>query len=386
MDLGSTAADETFRAEVREWLAEHLRGDFDQLRGTGGPGREHEAVELRRDWELALGEAGWIGLGLPTSVGGRGATLVQQVIFAEEYARADAPGRINHMGEHLLAPTVAAFGTEELQQRFIPGILKGEDLWCQGYSEPGAGSDLANVRTRARLSDGRWSIDGQKVWTSLAMHADWCFVVARTEPGSERHRGLSYLLVPMRQSGIEIRPIVQITGHAEFSEVFFDGATTDSDCIVGEPGKGWQVAMGTLGFERGVATLAQQVGFTRELDQVIADARANGVSGDPELSARLVQAWIDLRVMRYQALRTLGTDNPGAASISKLLWANWHRKLGELAIDVHGAAATLLDGEPYELSSAQTLFLYTRADTIYAGSNEVQRNILAERVLGLPKS
>lgn len=385
MDFTLTAADETFRAEVQEWLADNLRGDFDRLRGTGGPGREHEAVELRREWELALGAAGWIGLGLPSAVGGRGATLMQEVIFAEEYAQADAPGRVNHMGEHLLAPTVAAFGTEELQQRFLPGILKGEDLWCQGYSEPGAGSDLAGVRTQARLNDGHWSIDGQKVWTSLAMHADWCFVLARTEAGSERHRGLSCLLVPMRQNGIEIRPIVQITGHSEFSEVFFDGATTEADCVVGEPGKGWQVAMGTLGFERGVATLAQQVGFTRELDQVVADARATGVISDPEIAARLVQAWIDLRVMRYQALRTLGTDSPGAASISKLLWANWHRSLGELAIDIQGAGATLLDAAPYELSSAQALFLYTRADTIYAGSNEVQRNILAERVLGLPK-
>jgi alkylation response protein AidB-like acyl-CoA dehydrogenase len=385
MDFGATAADETFRAEVREWLADNLRGDFDQIRGTGRSGREHEAVELRREWERALGAAGWIGLGLPTSVGGRGATLMQQVIFAEEYARADAPGRVNHMGEHLLAPTLAAFGSEELQQRFLPGILRGEDLWCQGYSEPGAGSDLAAVRTRAQLTDGGWSIHGQKVWTSLAMHADWCFLVARTEPESERHRGLSYLLVPMHQSGIDVRPIVQITRQSEFSEVFFDGATTEADCIVGEPGDGWRVAMGTLGFERGVATLAQQVAFTRELDQVIADARATGTIGDPEISGRLVQAWIDLRVMRYQALRTLGTADPGAASISKLLWANWHRSLGELSIDVLGDAATVLDGEPYELSSEQSLFLFTRADTIYAGSNEIQRNILAERVLGLPR-
>lgn len=385
MDFRPTGADEAFRSEVREWLADNLRGEFDSLRGTGGSGREHQAVELRKQWERALGAAGWIGLGLPTSVGGRGATLMQQVIFAEEYARADAPGRVNHMGEHLLAPTLVAFASEELQRRFLPGILKGEDLWCQGYSEPGAGSDLAGVRTRAQLTDGRWSIDGQKVWTSLAMHADWCFVIARTEPGSERHRGLSYLLVPMRQSGIDIRPIAQITGTSEFSEVFFDGATTDADCVVGEPGDGWRVAMGTLGFERGVATLAQQVGFARELEHVIDDARATGAIADPEIADRLIRAWVQLRVMRYQALRTLGTSDPGSASISKLLWANWHRRLGELSIDVRGRAATLLDGEPYQLSSEQSLFLFTRADTIYAGSNEIQRNILAERVLGLPR-
>jgi alkylation response protein AidB-like acyl-CoA dehydrogenase len=386
MDLAFTAADEAFRAEVRDWLSANLRGDFEALRGSGGSGREHEAIELRMEWERALGAAGWIGLGLPESVGGRGATLMQQVIFAEEYARADAPGRVNHMGEYLLAPTLAAFGTEKLQQRFLPGILRGEDLWCQGYSEPGAGSDLAAVRTRARLVDGRWSIDGQKVWTSLAAHADWCFVVARSEPGSERHRGLSYLLVPMDQAGIDIRPIVQITGTSEFSEVFFDGAQTEADHVVGTPGDGWRVAMGTLGFERGVATLAQQVGFQRELDMVIGAARESGAIDDPDLSGRITQAWIELRVMRYQALRTLGTIESSAASVSKLLWANWHRRLGELSIDVCGASATLLHGEPYELSGEQALYLYTRADTIYAGSNEIQRNILAERVLGLPRS
>jgi len=385
MDLSVTAEDEAFRAEVREWLAQNLRGEFEQLRGTGGSGREHEAIELRTEWEKALGAAGWIGLGLPQSVGGRGATLMQQVIFAEEYARADAPGRVNHMGEYLLAPTLVAFGSEELQRRFLPGILKGEEMWCQGYSEPGAGSDLAGVRTRAVLRDGSWSIDGQKVWTSLAFHADWCFVIARTDPDSERHRGLSYLLVPMDQEGVDIRPIVQITGSSEFSEVFFDDARTEQHYVVGEPGDGWKVAMGTLGFERGVATLAQQVGFQRELDQVIADAHENGTVEDPQISERLVQAWIELRVMRYQALRTLGTNEPAAASVSKLLWANWHRRLGELGIDIRGAAATVLPAEAYELTREQAVFLYTRADTIYAGSNEIQRNILAERVLGLPR-
>jgi len=344
MDLSVTAEDEAFRAEVREWLAQNLRGEFEQLRGTGGSGREHEAIELRTEWEKALGAAGWIGLGLPQSVGGRGATLMQQVIFAEEYARADAPGRVNHMGEYLLAPTLVAFGSEELQRRFLPGILKGEEMWCQGYSEPGAGSDLAGVRTR-----------------------------------------LSYLLVPMDQEGVDIRPIVQITGSSEFSEVFFDDARTEQHYVVGEPGDGWKVAMGTLGFERGVATLAQQVGFQRELDQVIADAHENGTVEDPQISERLVQAWIELRVMRYQALRTLGTNEPAAASVSKLLWANWHRRLGELGIDIRGAAATVLPAEAYELTREQAVFLYTRADTIYAGSNEIQRNILAERVLGLPR-
>ena len=385
MDLSYTEEDVAFRAEARDWLACNLCGEFAALRGTGGPGREHELVEPRMAWERTLGEGGWIGLGLPRECGGRGATLIQQVIFAEEYARADAPGRVNHMGEHLLAPTLVTFAGEELQQRFLPGILRGEELWCQGYSEPGAGSDLAAVRTRARRANGSWLIEGQKVWTSLAAHADWCFVLARTEPGSERHRGLSYLLVPMRQPGIEIRPIIQITGTSEFSEVFFDGARTDAECVVGEPGDGWRVAMGTLGFERGVATLAQQIGFERELEHVMSVARETGAIEGDEINMRIIESWIELRVMRYQAIRTLGSSEPGAASVSKLLWANWHQRLGELAMDVRGVAAAILPGEPYELSREQALFLFSRADTIYAGSNEIQRNIIAERVLGLPR-
>ncbi|HYC81750.1 MAG TPA: acyl-CoA dehydrogenase family protein [Solirubrobacterales bacterium] len=385
MDLRPTPEDEAFRAEAREWLAANLTPELAALAGAGGPGREHEGLELRKEWEKRLGAAGWIGLGLPAEHGGRGASLMQQVIFAEEYARAGAPGRVNHMGEHLIAPTLVAFGSEAQKRRFLPPILAGEELWCQGYSEPGAGSDLAAVRTRARLADGRWLIDGQKVWTSLAEHADWCFAVVRSEPGSERHRGLSYLLVPMRQPGVEIRPIVQITGTSEFSEVFFEAAETDADNVVGAPGDGWKVAMGTLGFERGVATLAQQIGFQRELDAVIASARETGTIADPEIAARLTDAWIELRAMRYQALRTLGGTDPGAASISKLLWGPWHRRLGELAVDVHGAEATTV-GAPYELDGDQALFLYSRADTIYAGSDEIQRNIISERMLGLPRS
>jgi alkylation response protein AidB-like acyl-CoA dehydrogenase len=385
MDLRFTEEDEGFRAEVQDWLRANLVGEFAGLGGAGGPGREHEGLELRLEWERMLGAAGWIGLDLPREHGGREASLIQQVIFAEEYARAGAPGRANHVGEHLLAPTVAAFGTPEQCARFLPGILRGEELWCQGYSEPGAGSDLAAVRTRALLHGDRWVINGQKVWTSLTEHADWSFVVVRSEPGSERHRGLSYLLVPMRQEGIEIRPIVQITGTSEFSEVFFEDAETAAENVVGAPGEGWRVAMGTLGFERGVATLAQQVGFEQELERIVDVARERDALADPSIEARVVDAWIELRSMRYQALRTLGGDDPVAASVSKLLWGPWHRRLGELAVDVTGGEATVT-GPSYELDDAQALFLFTRSDTIYAGSDEIQRNIISERMLGLPRS
>jgi alkylation response protein AidB-like acyl-CoA dehydrogenase len=380
--------DEEFRATVREWLAANLTGEFAALIGKGGPGREHEFVAERLAWERRLGEGGWIGLGWPVQNGGRGLSWSQQVIFYEEYARAGAPGRVGHIGEQLLGPALLMFGWTEQKARFLPGILSGTQMWCQGYSEPEAGSDLAAVRTRAELRDGEWHLHGQKVWTSLAHVADWCFVLARSDPEAERHRGLSYLLVPMRQPGVEIRPIVQITGTSEFNEVFFDDARADADAIVGAPGDGWRVAMGTLGVERGVSTVGQQLGFQREFESVLARARGNGSIGDPDIAERIADAWIGLQVMRITAQATLGAPadtTPGAeASISKLLWASWHQRLGELAMDVAGPSATLT-GPDYDLSDAQRLFLHTRADTIYGGSNEIQRNIIAERGLGLPR-
>ncbi|MDQ7903746.1 acyl-CoA dehydrogenase family protein [Phytohabitans sp. ZYX-F-186] len=369
-----------FRAEVRDWLAAHLTGEFAPLVGAGGPGREHELTELRVAWERELGAAGWIGLGWPVADGGRGADIARQVVFFEEYARAGGPGRLSHIGEYLLAPTLVAYGTPEQRRRFLPPIARAQELWCQGYSEPEAGSDLASVRTTAVRDGDTWRITGQKVWTSLAHIAQWCFVLARTDPSASRHRGLSYLLVPMDQPGIEVRPIVQLTGTSEFNEVFFDGAVTAAANIVGAPGDGWRVAIGTLGFERGVATLGQQVGFARELDAVIAAARADGRLADPVHYDRLVDAWIGLRVLRYHALRTLGESAGANASVAKLLWANWHQRLGELAVDEPGAM--LAEGEPYALSDAQRLFLFTRADTIYGGSNEIQRGIVADALLG----
>src|SRR3954469_23021447 len=377
---------EDFREEVRGWLAEHLTGEFAVLVGTGGPGREHEHVELRKDWEQELGRAGWVGLGWPREAGGRGASVAEQVVFYEEYARAGAPGRVNHLGEQLAGPTIAAFGTQEQKDRFLPGILHGTDIWCQGYSEPGAGSDLAAVRTTAVLRDDGWHVDGQKVWTSLAQYADWCFVIARTEPKSERHRGLSYLLVPMHQPGIEVRPIVQITGTSEFNEVFFDDAVTDRDNVVGEPGAGWRVAMGTLAFERGVSTLGRQVVFARDVDEVIAVARANGLADDEAVRDRIIEAWAGLQTLRHTALRTLNNDASSSTgvepNVSKLLWADWHQRLGELAMAVTGPDATVVDEH---FTPLQTIFLASRAGTIYGGSNEVQRNIIAERFWGLPK-
>ena len=374
---------EEFRAEVRDWLAENLVGDFAALRGLGGPGREHEAFEERRDWNRHLAEAGLTCLGWPVEHGGRGLSVAHRAAFYEEYAIANAPAKVNHFGEELLGPTLIEFGTPEQQQRFLPRILDVTELWCQGYSEPGAGSDLANVSTTAVLDGDQWVINGQKVWTSLAHWAQWCFVVARTEKGSKRHAGLSYLLVPLDQPGVQIRPIVQLTGDSEFNEVFFDDARTDADLVVGAPGDGWRVAMGTLTFERGVSTLGQQIVYARELNGVVELAKRTGAVDDPLVRERLTRSWAGLRAMRSYALATMDVEQPGQDNVSKLLWANWHRELGEIAMDVQGKVGMVLaDGD---FDEWQRLYLFTRADTIYGGSNEIQRNIIAERVLGLPR-
>lgn len=380
MDFAFDAADDAFRQEARSWLEDRL----------GRPC----ATEGGRAWEQELGRAGWIGLGWDpgeTGHGNRHATLTRQIAWAEEYARAGAPARVGHIGENLLAPILIAHGTRAQKQRFLPAVARGETLWCQGYSEPGAGSDLAAVRTTA-VPDGagRYTVTGQKIWTSLAREADWCFVLARTEPGSQRHHGLSFLLVPMDQPGrVEVRPIRQMSGTSEFNEVFFDGAVAEE--AVGGEGNGWTVAMGLLALERGVSTLVQQIGFAAELDHVLRTAVAGGAVADPVLRERLVRQWAELKTMRWNALRTLGgSGDAGAPSVAKLLWGGWHKRLGELAVEVRGAAAAVGPDDwtptaPYELDEAQRLFLFTRSDTIYGGSDEIQRNIIAERMLGLPR-
>jgi alkylation response protein AidB-like acyl-CoA dehydrogenase len=376
-----------FRAEVRQWLADNLVGEYAALKGLGGPGREHEAFDERRAWNQHLAAAGLTCLGWPEAHGGRGLTVAHRVAFYEEYALADAPDKVNHLGEELVGPTLIAYGTPEQQKRFLPRILDVTELWSQGYSEPGAGSDLAAVSTSAELVGDEWVLNGQKVWTSLAHWAQWCFVVARSEKGSKRHAGLSYLLVPLDQPGVEIRPIVQLTGDSEFNEVFFDDARTDASLVVGEPGDGWRVAMGTLTFERGVSTLGQQIRYARELSGIVDLAKNTGAIDDPVIRERLTRSWVGLKTMRSYALATMDVEGAGQSAgkdcVSKLLWANWHRELGEIAMDVQGKAGLLLDGGDFD--EWQRLYLFSRSDTIYGGSNEIQRNIIAERVLGLPR-
>jgi alkylation response protein AidB-like acyl-CoA dehydrogenase len=373
---------EAFRRMVAGWLEAQLSGPFAHLKGIADLCRD---MDERRRFERALGEARLSCVGWPEAYGGRGATLEEQVIFAEEYARAGAPNRIAHLGVELVGPTIMIHGTEDQKHRFLPRIASGEDIWCQGYSEPNAGSDLANVQTKAVREGDRWRIDGQKVWTSIAQASDWCFVVCRTEPGSRNSKGLSYILVPLRQPGVTIRPIKQMTGESEFNEVFFDGAYAEDRDVVGAPGEGWTVANATLKLERGVSTFGQQMLFRSQIEALIAAAKANGKAADPAIRRRIADAWAGLQVMRQHALRMISTETPGLeAMVFKLYWSGWRQEVGELSMDVLGQAGEVAD-EQGDFPLLTALHLQARAETIYAGSSEIQRNIIAERGLGLPR-
>ena len=386
MKLGFSPEDELFRQECADWLNGQMSGEFRDIKGvtklTGSP-------ERRKEWEQQLAAYRWSCIGWPKEWGGRDATLAQQVIFAEEYARAGVPGRVNHIGVELAGPTILTFGTQEQKQRFLPGIAAGKTIFCQGFSEPNAGSDLASVRTKARLEGDEWVVNGQKIWTSLAHISDWIFVVTRSEEGSQGPKGLTFLMMPIDQPGIEIRGIRQINGDAEFNETFFTDARCPADSLIGAAGDGWRIAMGLLAFERGVSTLGQQMGFRNELDEIIAAARENGAASDPLIRQRLAKAEVGLRLMRYGALRMLSqTDHSridGAALTYKIQWASWRRNLGELAMDVLGQGGEISEHAEYEWDTLPNLFLFSRSDTIYGGTNQIQRNLIAERGLGLPR-
>lgn len=386
MKLGFSAKEEEFRQECADWLNAQMAGPFRDIKGITTLTAK---AERRKEWEQHLGENGWSCIGWPREWGGRSAALAEQVIFAEEYARAGVPGRVNHIGIELAGPTILTFGTDEQKRRFLPDIAAGKTIFCQGFSEPNAGSDLASVRTKGRIEGGKWVVNGQKIWTSLAHISDWIFVVTRTEEGSKGPRGLSFLMMPIDQPGIEIRPIEQINGDAEFNETFFTDARCPADSMIGAAGDGWRIAMGLLAFERGVSTLGQQMAFRNELDAIVAAAKANDSAEDPLIRQRIAQAEIGLRLMRYGALRMLSnTDHSkvdGAALTYKIQWASWRRNLGELAMDVLGQSGEITDNADYEWDLLPNLFLYSRADTIYGGTNQIQRNLIAERGLGMPR-
>ncbi len=381
-----------FREEVRTWLTQHLVGEFYDHRGVGSP-TDDTAWDVRLAWERELSEGNWLGLTWPVEYGGRGAGLAEEIVFEYEYARAAAPARVNTQALELLGPTLLSHGSEAQKRRFLPRILGVEEMWGQGFSEPGAGSDLAAVRTKAVLDAGEWHIDGQKVWTTFGDRADWLYVLCRTDPDPTlRHRGLTLLLVPVDQPGVEIRPIANLARSKEFSECFFNDARTAEDMVVGGVGNGWSVVMSTLSLERGSALMPMQLAVEREVGELIEVARRSGALDDRRLRQRLVDALIGVHIMRSTNLRvvsdlldtrTSGAATAAAATASKLFASTHHQRLGELAVEILGAQAVFGSNDSGE--NARKLFLLSRAETIYGGTSEIQRNIIAERVLGLPR-
>ncbi|EHB50299.1 acyl-CoA dehydrogenase domain-containing protein [Mycolicibacterium rhodesiae JS60] len=391
--LPLSPADRDFRDEVRTWLDEHLVGEFVGTADRGGPD-DDDNWELRRAWERELAAGNWLGLSWPTRYGGRAATMTQEIIFAMECARAAAPPRAAFHGETLMAPTALAHGTEEQKQRLLPPMAASEVVWCQGYSEPGAGSDLANISTKAVRDGNEWVISGQKIWTTFAQYADWIFAIVRTEPGSSRHTGLSYLLIPLDQPGVDVVPIRTMLGDSGFNEVFFDEARTSVDNVLGAEGDGWNAAMTTLGHERATSVLNYQFSFGREMKQLRALAAQRGALEDPILRHQLVDSLIGLEIMAYNNMRTLsaalrdGKFGP-EASIGKYYWSRWHKEFTEIAMDVLGPDALLgtdwTSGPDADSAAVRRGFIRARAETIYAGTSEIQKNIISERVLGLPR-
>ncbi len=381
MDLRDNPEEAAFRTEARAWLEANLPED---LKATRGGAARFE--ELGREWSRKLSDAGYAGLTWPKEFGGGGAPYTHQAILLEEMARAEAPQHIGVIGLGMAGPTIIAHGTDEQKSRYLAKILSAEEIWCQGFSEPGAGSDLAAVRTSAREEDDHFVVNGQKVWSSFAHIADWCILVTRSDPASEKHKGLTYLLVDMHSSGVEVRPLRQITGEAEFNEIFFTDVKVPRENVLAEVGQGWQVAMTTLLHERGTLGFALTGALEVAIKKLVALARERGVT-DPVIRDRLAREWIDLQALRltnYRALTQLvKTGIPGPeGSVAKLHWSEANQRLGKLALELIGPDSQVTDGNGYW----QYLQLRSRGNTIEAGTSEILRNIIAERVLGLPRS
>ena len=389
MDFRFAPEEEEFRDEVRTWLDEHLVGEFRKYLGVGGPS-DDTAWEVRVAWEKELAASRLLNISWPERFGGRGGTFNQEIIFMIEHFGARAPYWAGVHGRDLFGPTLLHSGTEEQRLRFLPPITRVEEFWGQGFSEPDAGSDLAGVRTRAERDGDEWVLNGQEIWMTFGGYADWMYVLCRTDPGAPRHEGLSLILVPSHQPGVDVRPIRNMADGREFAEVFFSGARTSADLVVGGVGGGWAVVMGALGAERGgTAVVPYQTKFEQELGEVLDVARRRGLTTDPVVRQRIASAWIDLQINRYNTYRMLTTQlRDGVlgpeSSIAKLFWASWHQRLGELAMDVLGTEATALGAGPPQ-TRLRHGFLNSRAETIYGGSHEIQRNIVGERVLGLPR-
>lgn len=406
MDLSYPTEAEEFRVEIRAWLESNLpAGWFDD----GVEMSADERAEFNRTWPTKLFEGGWICATWPTEYGGKGLTTMQGVVLAEEFARARAPMRGDFFGDTLVGPTLLQWGTEEQKREFLPGILQGRTRWCQGFSEPNSGSDLASLKTSAVLDGDQWVINGQKVWTTQGHHADYCFLLTRTDTDAPKHAGISYLLVPMDQPGIEVRGITQPDGTAEFCEVFFTDAKCPKDNVVGGVNNGWKVANSTLAFERGQSATTGYRRFEEEYRLMVEAATANGAINEPVIRQRLMEYYTKIQILKVNGLRNLtvavtGKKDLGTIALgatNKMFWSEMHKAAMELALDIHGADSMLVDTGPpsgswpgamrekrrdgYPVSGMMSAFFFSRSETIWGGTSQIQRNIVGERVLGLPK-
>lgn len=390
IDILYTKEQEEYRLKVRAWIHENLPKkegqDYDDL------------VKEKLEWEKRLFNGGYAGITWPKEYGGQGLEQVYQIIFNEECGKADAPPILNNIGKNIIGPTLLELGTEEQKNRYIPKILSAEEIWCQGFSEPNAGSDLAALSTRAESKDGKWVINGQKIWTSWAQYADYCILLARTDIHAPKHKGITFFLVPMNAQGITIRPLKQITGeNDDFSEVFFDNVVVDQGSVVGEINDGWKVAMRALSYERGNSILEKQARFKKELIDLIhlsKDLKGSGtsdaISNNPYYRQKLAQAFIEVEILKYMGLKITNKiiNNQKIStetSVLKLYWSEYHQRFGELAMEILGVEGPFWKDKGLASGKFQDIFFRSRAETIFAGSSQIQKNIIAERILGMAK-
>jgi len=407
MDLNYPAEAEAFRTDIRRWLEDNLPdGWFEPGFKLAG----EDKATFQQNWTKTLFEGGWICATWPKEYGGKGLSTMEAVVLNEEFAKAGAPMRADFFGDTLVGPTILQWGSEEQKKDFLPKILSGQIAWCQGFSEPDAGSDLAGLSTKAVLDGDEWVINGQKIWTTQGFVADYIFILCRTDPNASKHKGISYLLCPMKQPGVEVRPIEQVDGSAEFAEVFFTDARCPKQNVLGGVNNGWSVAMSTLGFERGTSATTGYRRFEKELDVLIAKARENGAINDPLIRQRIAWAYSNVQIMRINGLRSLTAvvqkkKDPSMVALgltNKMFWSEYHQKVMELAIDILGMEGQVLTGDPsveesipgygtrktnprYPANGLQSSFFFSRSETIWGGTAQIQRNIVGERFLQLPK-
>jgi alkylation response protein AidB-like acyl-CoA dehydrogenase len=395
VDLNLTPQEDAFRQEFASWLGANLPDEFRASRLRGRP--ELEVIEVRRAWERKLGEAGWLGVGWPKAYGGRGASAMEHVVYLQELLRADAPEPLDMLGLDMVGPTIIETGTEEQKQRSLPPMMRGEAVWCQGFSEPNAGSDLAGLQTRADRDGDDWVLNGQKIWSSLAQHADWCTILARSDQEAPKHKGISFFLVDMRSPGITLRPIKQISGESDFNEIFLDKVRVSSVNILGEVHGGWLVANRFLAYERGVYTMVRVMGYERQWEEMRDYARATRRNGgalidDPRVRERLAQSYTDIQLMRLANLRYITRYMRGAppgseTSFMKLYWAATEQGLCDLSLALTGPEGLAMPGTPGAPHEGDWAgkYLFSRVASVYGGTQDIQRNIIAERIYGLPR-